>query len=247
MIEDIKDRIPVNVLNNGAVRYGVYDENNNLLRYEYIKREDEPLESGTSINRGLFRNLQGDLYTVDRYNVVEFKQEGAELYNANLSIPLTSYEKGKKVCVRSNNISEDIVTSREMFLNINNLGAKKINGVLANGLDYTLIYNGESWDVFQGEYVIGTYVGDGVTTQTISLGFKPSAVIVANDSGMVYKYSGSKDQYYGGIAIKDVPAQYNSDMNIVEIVENGFVVRYDSSNRIYANNSGKIFKYIAFK
>lgn len=68
MIQDIKDRVPVNVLSNNAIRYGIYDEQGNLLRYEYIKREDEPIETGTPINRALFSNIQGDLYTQDRYN-----------------------------------------------------------------------------------------------------------------------------------------------------------------------------------
>ena len=68
MIQEIKDRVPVNVLSNDAIRYGIYDEQGNLVRYEYIKREDEPVEVGTSINKALFSNLQGDLYTADRYN-----------------------------------------------------------------------------------------------------------------------------------------------------------------------------------
>ena len=68
MIQDIKDRVPVNVLSNDAIRYGIYDEQGNLLRYEYIKREDEPIEIGTPINRALLSNIQGDLYTQDRYN-----------------------------------------------------------------------------------------------------------------------------------------------------------------------------------
>lgn len=74
MIQNIKDRVPVNVLSNNAIRYGIYDEDGKLLRYEYIKREDEPAEEGTPINRALFSNLQGDLYTSDRYNkpVVEY-------------------------------------------------------------------------------------------------------------------------------------------------------------------------------
>lgn len=69
MIEEIKDRVPVNVLSNDAIRYGIYDEQGNLLRYEYIKREDEPIEIGTPINRALFSNIQGDLYVQDRYNI----------------------------------------------------------------------------------------------------------------------------------------------------------------------------------
>ena len=74
-ILEVKDRIPTQVLDNGAIRYGVYDENNNLLRYEYMKREDEPIEEGTPVNRALFRNLQGDLYTQDRYNITTVAQE----------------------------------------------------------------------------------------------------------------------------------------------------------------------------
>ena len=87
MIQDIKDRIPTNVLSNGAIRYGVYDENNNLLRYEYIKREDEPLEEGTIVNKALFRNLQGDLYTSDRCSLITpIVSEEADLITPQESI-----------------------------------------------------------------------------------------------------------------------------------------------------------------
>ena len=83
-ILDVKDRVPTNVLSNNAVRYGIYDENGKLIRYEYIKREDEPVEEGTAINRALFNNIQGDLYTSDRYNkpvIVEEQKEAFILGN----------------------------------------------------------------------------------------------------------------------------------------------------------------------
>ena len=84
-LQEIKDRVPTNVLSNGAIRYGVYDENNNLLRYEYMKREDEPMEEGTNINRALLRNLQGDLYTQDRYNELEMHRRMVPVdYETNL-------------------------------------------------------------------------------------------------------------------------------------------------------------------
>lgn len=41
------NRTPTKVLPNGAIRYGVYDEAGNFLRYEYIKPEDEPTQEGT--------------------------------------------------------------------------------------------------------------------------------------------------------------------------------------------------------
>ena len=42
----MKDRIPTKILANGAIRYGVYDDAGTLLRYEYIKSEDEPTQEG---------------------------------------------------------------------------------------------------------------------------------------------------------------------------------------------------------
>lgn len=47
----MRDRISTKILDNGATRYGVYDEDGNLLRYEYIKLEDEPDEEGTILNK----------------------------------------------------------------------------------------------------------------------------------------------------------------------------------------------------
>lgn len=47
----MKDRVSTKILGNGATRYGVYDETGKLLRYEYIKLEDEPDEEGTILNK----------------------------------------------------------------------------------------------------------------------------------------------------------------------------------------------------
>lgn len=51
------DRVPTKVLDNGAVRYGIYDDKGALIRYEYIKREDEPSVPGDAINRELFEDF----------------------------------------------------------------------------------------------------------------------------------------------------------------------------------------------
>lgn len=42
----MRDRLSTKILSNGATRYGVYDETGGLLRYEYIKLEDEPTVEG---------------------------------------------------------------------------------------------------------------------------------------------------------------------------------------------------------
>lgn len=103
---DIKDRIPTNVLSNEAVRYGVYDEEGELLRYEYMKREDEPIEEGTPINKVLLDNFQGDLYTRDRYNSTQVNKEDTN-YIHSLALPLSLYEKGKAVNIECGRIVDD--------------------------------------------------------------------------------------------------------------------------------------------
>ena len=45
------DRQPVEVLDNGAIRYGVYNSDGTLDRYEYIKNEDGATVEGTLINK----------------------------------------------------------------------------------------------------------------------------------------------------------------------------------------------------
>lgn len=47
----MRDRVSTKILSNGATRYGVYDETGKLLRYEYIKLEDEPSEEGDFFNK----------------------------------------------------------------------------------------------------------------------------------------------------------------------------------------------------
>lgn len=60
MIE-VKDRVPSQVLENGAIRYEEFDANGNSLGYKYIKRADEPIEVGTPINKVLFDSIKNDI------------------------------------------------------------------------------------------------------------------------------------------------------------------------------------------
>lgn len=47
----MRDRTPTLALENGALRYGVYDEAGNLLRYEYLALEDDPTDPGTDLSK----------------------------------------------------------------------------------------------------------------------------------------------------------------------------------------------------
>ena len=65
MLQDIKDEIL-----SGDPRYTIRDSSGNVLNDNVdISLKTPIIQEGAPINRALFRNLQGDLYTQDRYNV----------------------------------------------------------------------------------------------------------------------------------------------------------------------------------
>lgn len=237
MKQEVIDRVPTQVLDNGATRYGIYDENGTLLRYEYIKREDEPTDEGTAINRSLFNNLQGDIYTQDRFNKPSYS--GTAM---TLDLPLTSYETNKIVCITAP------ATLTNPTLNINGLGAKTVNGRLGNGKPYILRYNGTSFDIVKN-YVTGEFWGSSASSRTINLGFTPSAVLVASAEGGFSRYSGASNDYIGAFAVNGSPAlnyYVSGNPEILSVTEGGFIVHYNSNNNISTDSGRGPLKYIAF-
>ena len=85
-------------------------------------------------------------------------------------------------------------------------------------------------------FVFGTYEGDGETSQFISLGFTPRAVLICRTDGAFSQANLS----YGGLATAASPAK------TVEIAENGFNV-LSSSSLYNGNNPMYTFKYIALR
>lgn len=47
----MRDRTPTKVLDNGALRYGVYDESGTFLRHEYLALDDAPTDTGTDLSK----------------------------------------------------------------------------------------------------------------------------------------------------------------------------------------------------
>lgn len=398
-LENIKDRVPVEVLENGAIRYGVYDNTGNLLRYEYIKREDEPIEEGTPVNKALIDNIQGDLYTQDRYNipragwletdlyettftdnifpsswekendnsfysadvllttssarsgdygpdafttdawwtssvtnawiqiqfpqgikitkmklimstssssqtstkkilgskdgqawvelystsgnvetsatvrtlsnadyysyykveftnrsscqvfvkewqVTQYKEKG--VYGYELDLPLTSYEKGKIVNIEG--VAYNGTTSfSNLYLNINNLGVKPINGTIKSGEKYTLVYNGNSWDVV-AQIVAGSYTGNDSTSRTISLGFEPKMLFVwgipngdaGEHWGVIFCQITSDNKFVGTNGANSDGSWYDASKSVISITSNGFRISGTSSGNV---SSGQVFGY----
>lgn len=69
---NVKDRIPTKVLSNGALQYGIYNEDEILQRKEYIRLEDEPEEIGTPIDRILFESIKKEFDSIVSLNPVNF-------------------------------------------------------------------------------------------------------------------------------------------------------------------------------
>ena len=93
----MKDRVSTKILENGAIRYGIYDEAGNLLRYEYIRPEDEPTEPGSAINKANL--LPDDVEQMLRLGGMENPQ----VKDAFISLALGGGKYGFKFDVRYSN------------------------------------------------------------------------------------------------------------------------------------------------
>lgn len=61
LITDFKDRIPTQVLTNGAIRYEQFDSSGNSLGYVYFKRADEPTEVGNAWNKATYDGIKDEI------------------------------------------------------------------------------------------------------------------------------------------------------------------------------------------
>lgn len=94
----MKDRQPTQILTNGAIRYGVYNANGTLDRYEYLKREDAPTVEGTPLNKA---NLLSDATAAKLWPNTEIRPEDPTLNDA-----LVELQKG------TSKIGDILITAR---------------------------------------------------------------------------------------------------------------------------------------
>ena len=74
-------------------------------------------------------------------------------------------------------------TFTKSYININNLGPKKINGTIKYKDKYSLIYNGQEWEM-SNNIITGVYADSDGSSKTvaINLGVKPKYVFLINES-----------------------------------------------------------------
>ena len=90
---------------------------------------------------------------------------------------------------------------------------------------------------------IGTYTGDGATSRTISLGFRPKAVLVYCEG-----YIGYNDgRIQGGLILDGTPMTFSSAYQpAAEIISSGFIVR-SNDQRHQMNINQVSYSYLAFR
>ena len=95
-----------------------------------------------------------------------------------------------------------------------------------------------------GKIVTGTYTGNGAASRTISLGFTPKAVFVADPYSNSYS---SVPADRGGFAVTGSPAYSRYNVESVKITTNGFVVRFSntSGESVLTNMKDIIYNYLA--
>ena len=149
---------------------------------------------------------------------------------------LTSYEKGKVINIEGGRYQDTdgnyITSFVNPYININNLGEKKINGTINYGKNYSLLYNGESFDVISSRVVTGTFKG---SLSTINLPFTPDLVICYNSNNNSNNHIAGG--YTGASDANEVPRILTNaykDSSVGSIIENGFIYEaYSSSAVVY--------------
>ena len=100
---------------------------------------------------------------------------------------------------------------------------------------------------------VGNYTGTGSTSgtssQTVTLPFTPTAVLVVSRKGVLSTAVNTWSYVYGGLAITGYPAKHKS-FEFITIVTNGFTVKSDNGateagTNIVCNSNAETYNYIA--
>ncbi len=177
-----------------------------------VARADEPTVAGTPINKALFDNLQGDIYTGVQYNTPTYS--GNDMV---LSLPLTSYESGKII-----NIKSPATFSSYPTLNINGLGAKTVNSMLVLNKNYSLIYNGISFDVLANDVIDKFY-----TTTNSSNSFSVNIPINSYETNLIIKIKANADSSTPTLNVNGLGAK---TVNTTFIANKEYVLIYNGSS-----------------
>lgn len=99
----MKDRQPTQVLDNGAIRYGIYNADGSLDHYEYLKREDAPTVEGTPLNKA---NLLSDATAAKIWPSAATRPEDPTVSEALMQLKLSNAKIGDILMTARNSPSD---------------------------------------------------------------------------------------------------------------------------------------------
>jgi len=131
-MNNVVDRVPTEVLANGAVRWEQFDGEGNSLGYVYLKRADEPSVVGTPLNKVLFDSIQLDigqlnsnkLNVSDKATAIEAK---AGTNDTKYMTPFTTKEAISQLCKitnytiafdNTNHSLDNLITTNTIFVEV---------------------------------------------------------------------------------------------------------------------------------
>ena len=223
MIQEILDEVLDTSLQPDVnPRYVIKDNNGKVINDNVqIDLKTPVVQNPTPLNKATLANIQGDLYTQDRYNVPAVGYDGTN-YVFNIDLPLTSYESGKIVNLQGTAFG-DVTSFNNPYISINQLGITQILGQIRAGKYYNLVFNGAVWlpqvtNIGVGSEPIvitesGTYeVDPDVQYKVIAVGGGGGALV--HFSEYYWKFDGAAG---GGSAgkIEDIFVPESSMVNVV--------------------------------
>ena len=209
----------------------------NYLRKTIIKGK-----KGEEWHELLVFNFDNDIplelteYTLD--NTLEFSELQIDFSFSSSSEQATVYEWQ----VTQYAVATDYIESfYNPYLNVNNLGAKQINGIINHGEKYSLVYNGESWDienmiVVNGKFTINHPSTSPDTEHFIDLGRKPKIVILYsrnNNNASYIATTSTTGTAYGGYIPMILGQGYSGTRG--RITDDGFCILSDVSGQHFYN------------
>lgn len=84
------------------------------------------------------------------------------------------------------NVTDFVTTFYNPLININNLGEKQINGTIGYGQRYSLVYNGESWDIVNLKVVTGSVAV--AQSSTVNIELYGAKFVIADIVGATPQY-----------------------------------------------------------
>ena len=221
----MKDRQPTQVLDNGAIRYGIYNADGTLNRYEFMKREDAPTVEGTPLNKA---NLLSD--------VTENKIWNNKEKPADPTVNDALYELAKGTA----RIGDIAMTAR----GDRSTAWLPCDGRAISNVEYPDLYNALRTDVDAGDWAEVEVTGLTGMHPSISCANGHWFIVANEDPGYTVKIATSDDLItFRATTINDIGAVYGFTVGTSP-------VRYCDGKYIFAHfttsgNAHKIYIFYA--